>query len=379
MSGRAGLGDLIGTVMLLSCSQGVDGRVVLLARWRPAAASCGQLRPEMAGAGEFDRNRGAPGRIGQFESASVRFPPSAASITVKRGDQHRRKRSQAPNRAGKLCLTSALTGSPAALRLRHEQPGLCACRAAAGQHGVIRNRVIHGRNQMNRINTKMKLLALGLLGLGGFAVAGSAAAVCPTTPSAWTDSTTFGGTLTIASPGLASTSCLLEARVASTANVGAAVVVHDASPSTEPRYRAQFIVDVDALPTPSFSDGVKIFTANSAGAPVTLSLLGNGTSWFVSYAAPGGISGSLPLASGENRVEFDLQIGASGSFSLWLNNNNQSSPDVGPISVNNASMGGINDVYMGLTSPTGFFVANYNGQAVKFDQFDSRRQTFIGF
>ncbi|MGA7296524.1 MAG: hypothetical protein WBW92_03295, partial [Rhodanobacteraceae bacterium] len=78
---------------------------------------------------------------------------------------------------------------------------------------------------MNRTNTKMKLLALGLLGLGGFALASSAAAqTCPSTPAAWSSSNVGGGgSLTISGPGMIGTSCQLNLSIGTLSNTRALV------------------------------------------------------------------------------------------------------------------------------------------------------------
>ena len=100
---------------------------------------------------------------------------------------------------------------------------------------------------MNRINTKMKLLALGLLGLGGFAVAGSAAAACPTTPDAWTSNTATQGTLSVVAGGYDGSSCKLSASLNQNSLLFAKAFVTDTSPSDEPHYRAQFLVDTTEM------------------------------------------------------------------------------------------------------------------------------------
>lgn len=235
-----------------------------------------------------------------------------------------------------------------------------------------------------KLNMKMKLLSLAIVGLGGLALAGSAAAACPAGPAqadggAWTGTQLYQGAVAIASPGLDSTSCRLDSTISAGAGPFASAVVHDASPNAEPRYRAQFTLNVDNLASPGFSDAVQVFSAASSGVPLRLGMFGNGTSWFLSYALGDGVSGSVPLAAGANHVEFDLQIGVSGSLTLWVNNNVEASPTVAPISVDDSAMVGIDDAYLGLAAPSGAFIAAYAGQAAEFDQFDSRRSTFIGF
>lgn len=240
---------------------------------------------------------------------------------------------------------------------------------------------------MNRINTKMKLLALGLLGLGGFAVAGSAAAACPTTPSAWTESGAYQGTLSIQAGGLGGTACRMDASLQAGAGGFAFATVHDASPSAEPRYRAQFMIDLDSLSNPSLTTGAQILNVVSGtnGGGVQLYVFGSSNQWYVSYSVPdstqptGVRSGAAALAAGENHIEIDLQIGTSGSFTMWVNSNAEGSPTIAPTTVNNSSLVGIDDVYMGLAAASPGFVGTYAGTAVQFDQFDSRRQTFIGY
>ncbi len=228
------------------------------------------------------------------------------------------------------------------------------------------------------MNTKMKVLSLALVGAFGYV--GAASAACPSSPvPPWQDQQIFQGATSIVTPGMAGTECQLNSVINAGAGAFAAASVHDASPSAEPRYRAQFMVKIDGLASPGFSDTVQVFAANSSGFPLRLGAFGNGTSWSLSYILGSGVSGSVPLAAGDNVVEFDLQIGTSGSLAIWVNNNTESTPTVPAIAGDYSAMVGINDAYLGLGAPSSSFVNKFAGQAVGFDQFDSRRQTFIGF
>jgi hypothetical protein len=235
------------------------------------------------------------------------------------------------------------------------------------------------------MNTKMKVLALAVVGMFGFA--GSAFAVCPAGPDiahggAWTAVNALGGTAVIATPGYAGTECRLDSAV--TGDASSFATVEDDSPSAEPRYRAQFIINADALTSLGPIDAVYVFSAQSAtGAQVQLSIVGDGAgghliSYFVpdTTAAGGSDVGSFPLTAGENHVEFDLDN--SGHFSLWVNNNNEATPTFTTSTFNNGGAT-IETAFLGLAGPSPGFVASSSGDAVGFDQFDSRRSTFIGF
>jgi hypothetical protein len=231
------------------------------------------------------------------------------------------------------------------------------------------------------MNAKMKVLALALLGLAGYA--GSAVAGCPSSPvPPWTAVAALGGTATIVAPGYAGTACHLASAL--TGDATSFATVEDDTPSAEPRYRAQFIINADSLTNLGLVDGAFIFTAQSGtGAQVALSIVGDGAgghlvSYFVpdSNASGGSDVGSVALAAGENHVEFDLDN--SGHFSMWVNNNNEASPDFTTTTLNNGGAT-IETAFLGLAGPTPSFVGGFNGVAVGFDQFDSRRQTFIGF
>lgn len=232
---------------------------------------------------------------------------------------------------------------------------------------------------MKKVNTKMKLLSLAILGLGGIALAGSASAACPSSPDAWTGTSLYQGAVSISSPGFDSTSCLMNSTINSGASGFASAVVHDASPSAEPRYRAAFALNLDNFSNPTLSTGAQVFSATSSAGPLKLGIFGSGGAWYLSYFVGASTSGAVPLSAGVNHIEFDLQIGASGSLTLWVNSNSQGSPTVAPITVNSSSMVGIDDAYLGLAAPTPVFVSNFGGTAAQFDQFDSRRQTFIGY
>lgn len=237
------------------------------------------------------------------------------------------------------------------------------------------------------MNTKMKVLSLALIGAFGFA--GSAMAACPTGPTtaeggAWTAKSAFQGTVAIATPGLATTECLMDSKINTGATGVASAAVQDDSPAAEARYRAQFIVKVDGLTAPTLTTSANIFSGNSTvtGTGIKLSIFGSSGQWFLSYKVPDGASvyaNSLPLAAGENRIEFDLQTGATGSVTMWVNNNVEASPTAPARTVNNSAVVGIDTAFLGLAGPSAGFVTKYAGVAAQFDQFDSRRTTFIGF
>jgi len=239
------------------------------------------------------------------------------------------------------------------------------------------------------MNTKMKVLSLALLGLCGYA--GSAMADCPSGPTvaeggAWTAAPTFQGTLGIVTPGYSGTECHLESKISAGAGGAAFAYVQDDSPAAESRYRAHFIVNVDALSNQALLATANVFSAVSAnGVAVYFSVYGNGSGghrigYFVtdSSQASGLSVGSAELASGENHVEFDLKVGSPGSFTMWVNSNTEASPTIPTVQVTNANQQ-IETAYLGLSAPSPQFVSAHAGTAVGFDQFDSRRQTFIGY
>jgi hypothetical protein len=234
------------------------------------------------------------------------------------------------------------------------------------------------------MNTKMKVLALALLGLAGYA--GSAVAGCPSSPvPPWSAVDALGGTATIVAGGFAGTPCRLDSAL--TGDATSFATVEDDTPAAEPRYRAQFIIKPDNLANMGLVTAVYIFTtsASAGGTAVALSIVGDGAGgWLVSYnvpdttAAGGADVGSFPLTAGENHVEFDLQNGSGGHFSIWVNNNVEGSPNFTTSTFDNGASV-VDTAFLGLAGATPDYFASFNGTTVGFDQFDSRRQTFIGF
>jgi hypothetical protein len=252
------------------------------------------------------------------------------------------------------------------------------------------------------MNTKMKVLSLALVGLAGFA--GSAMAACPTGPTvaeggAWSSKTVLpaSSSLTITTPGLDSSACKLSSSLGASASAIAAV--QDDSPNNEPRYRFQFLVDATATGNFGNTDLVQVFTANAATAyPATggrrqvlvVNLTpGSNNSKRLTFVASceGGtnhrcFTSTADLPAGMNRVEVDLQLGASGSVRYWLNapaGTTEPTP-TGTVTVTggNAGWTGIDTALLGLTAPSPTFKSGHAGQAVTFDTFDSRRTTYIG-
>lgn len=252
------------------------------------------------------------------------------------------------------------------------------------------------------MNAKMKVLSLALVGMFGYV--GSAMAACPTGPTtaeggAWTSKTVLPpstSNLAISTPGLASTECALDSSLGQ--SISAAATVRYDHAASEPAYRFQFLIDTTALSNFSATDNVALFQA-----PATTSANGFNRLLRVSLVAgPGGAKrvrfiaqcGTAPfscnqtyttdLINGVNRIEGKLSVGAgsAGSLTYWVNAAAGTSEPAasGTIAnLDNAAWGGVSAAALGLAAPSSAFKNAHNGQVVKFDQFDSRRSTYIGY
>jgi hypothetical protein len=235
------------------------------------------------------------------------------------------------------------------------------------------------------MNAKMNLLALALLGLAGYA--GSAVAGCPASPvPPWTAAPALGGTVAIVTGGLDGSACRMESGL--TGDSSSFATVEDDTPTAEPRYRASFMINTDAVNSMSVITAVFVFTATSAAGgnpPVSLSIVGDGAgNALLSYNVvngTGALVGSAPLAAGANHVEFDYDNGsAAGSpgphFSLWINSNVEANTT---FNATISSTAVVDTAFLGLAGSTSDWSGSFNGTAVQFDAFDSRRSSFIGY
>lgn len=230
------------------------------------------------------------------------------------------------------------------------------------------------------------VLALAALGFASTSFAQCPASAVPP----WTSQSSLGGSLAIVAGGFDGTACRLNAQI--TVNgPGVNAFVRDNTPAGESRYRAQFFINVDTLTGLNSIQSSKIFGANTDAAHlalsdvVRLSVFGNlaGTTKVlgiltVCEGQPGNqCSATAPLAVGTNRIEFDWQKGATGSLRVWVNNTTEGTPTV-TLNGNSANWGGVDFATLGLANPSPNFRSAQINRAVGFDEFDSRRQTFIG-
>lgn len=249
------------------------------------------------------------------------------------------------------------------------------------------------------MNSKMKTLSLAVLGFVGFGAAGAAMAACPTSlVPPWT-ATNIGGGASAASSvtgGYDTTECRLQSTLG---NSGAArAQVRDDTPANETRYRAQFVFDASALSGAGGTNQTDIFLANSAAQfngllrLVRMQYGGSGAGTkrlFITAACNNGTTNTcvgqvdLPTQAGPNRIEFDLTVGASGTLRYWVTPLATATSDASPtgtitLTGGNAGWVGVDTAFVGLASPSAAYRAVNTGLNAYFDQFDSRRQTFIG-
>lgn len=288
---------------------------------------------------------------------------------------------------------------------------------------------------------QMKALALATLGLGGLVMAGSAFAACPDptlnsntgykVPNGpWAGEFVTNATIASATPGLASTNCKMVVGFTATGGVvpgNARSYVSDNSAQNEPRYRARFYVDLSQLSN-QFTNGSQQLTIFSAGAnnfpstaskananaaEVQLKLIGGAPPIFrfivADFGQPSGyriVSFNAPTPAGVNRIEFDYNTGTgstcapgntNGSFCAWVTDGAATSAEnapttaglVGPNPYNLSAASfdatgtngwsGVVFANLGISGASGPLQVSAAGtQLIAFDEFDSRRQTFIG-
>jgi len=256
------------------------------------------------------------------------------------------------------------------------------------------------------MKSKIKTLVLALAGLSAFGVAGSAFAVCDATGlAAWSAPSVGGGdsAVSVVTGGYDGSSCRMQVNLGD--NGTAHGQVRDDTPNNETHYRAQFIFDPVNLSGANGTNQAAIFLANAPGffknrlalVKITYTGSGAGTKRIAIIGACDNQPSlnqcqapvDLPNQAGPNRIEIDLTVGGPGVGALryWVNNASttgltDASGIAIPITGGNLGWVGVNTIFMGMTSPSLNFrnvaAGNNVDKLVFFDQFDSRRQTFIG-
>ncbi len=250
------------------------------------------------------------------------------------------------------------------------------------------------------MNTKMKTLVMAVVGLVGFGAAGAAMAQCPAslTPPWSAVTTSTGGVVASVSGGLDTSACKMSSSLGNSFSSQASVT--DNTPANETRYRYQFLVNADATGAFGNQDSVSVFSANSAATfpasggtrqiiKVAITAAGAGAKRLTIIAACNNgtnnrcIANSPTLVAGTNRFEMDVTVGAAGTVRYWLNAaaGTAEPATTGTITITGGSAGwvGVDQAVLGQSGPSPTYKTNHTGQAVFFDTFDSRRQTYIGY
>jgi len=257
-----------------------------------------------------------------------------------------------------------------------------------------------------KIRSSMKALSLAVIGLAGLGFGANAFAVCPTgiavsdSPAgAWSSKAVTSGALAIVNGGNNGTAC----RVASSLNQNASIIAkaqfRDDTPANETSYRFRVYFDTTELGTNISSlRSAQLLVVNGGTAPAganqylikgslikisgvsTLRLLVSDTS------QPGNtrnVDVPLTVEAGVNRFEGFLTVGASSTLKYWMTNEAAVSADATPTGtvsgINNAGWTGVDSIVLGLASASNGYRSFFPSTThVYFDEFDSRRTSFIG-
>jgi hypothetical protein len=246
---------------------------------------------------------------------------------------------------------------------------------------------------------KKTLTALSLLTVASFGAFGQA---CDNANlSSWSGLTNpDAGALTVtAASAMGSTTCGLEVAAKAAHNKN---YVQDLTPSGELRYRARFLINPNGivLPTSGFNRKVKVHMPQcTAAAPpcdfngiVQIKLAATVAQGYVldSFVADAnGGDGTKRFRvdipdTGNTAIEYDVDLTA-GTFKLWVNATSEADPvadnvnDGQPINYTGLDftnkMGGVNRARIGfMNAPVNVPVDT----PIYLDEFESRRQTFIG-
>ena len=253
-------------------------------------------------------------------------------------------------------------------------------------------------------------LGLALAGVGLLASTG-AFAQCATLPGAWGASSVIGtpadGLSATTASAMRSTTCGLEVRSNPRPNRR---FVQDDTPANELRYRARYFIDPNSVAFPivglerrstvlrvqttsnstplgpqpvGFVDQIvmKLERSETGYRLVGFARVGNGTLDNQSPVADvfrwtqASVNG-VALLDAPNVVELEYVLGATGSFKLWVNANVEGTPTISTAARDNASWAGVDQVRLGnVGAGTNLSVAL---APYYVDEFESRRQTFIG-
>lgn len=248
--------------------------------------------------------------------------------------------------------------------------------------------------------------ACTLFGLSINAYAGA----CPDPVAAWdTVNQANGGTYTVTNTGAAGTTCKLS--VVQGPNNNGIATVRDDMATPETTYRARFYVDATELMAGS-TGGAHRFKAFVAGngdnqytgsddtraKPALMQMFIVGQSG--NAARLGGFCrdvtaavgdgdrarfgdgpnpGNVDLIAGFNVVEVQIIVGAgTGSCRIWVNNDVEGSPDWEITGIDNSELLGVKRANIGSTGATQAYATDLGTAVTHFDEFESRRQTFIG-
>jgi hypothetical protein len=269
---------------------------------------------------------------------------------------------------------------------------------------------------------QMKALSLAVLGLAGIGMAGSAFAACPTvttntansTPGgggAWSSQTVGGGGfLDVTAGGLNATGCKLSVNIGAAPVANVKAFVSDFSPANESHYRARWYFDISGLTLTLANFQTEMFNAFADTAPgsfntdeIKVFIIGGGTPALRFKIADAGqasgfktITQTLPAPGanpGHFYVEIDITQGAgsssvvacnhldAGCFRYWVTAEGTASSDgtpTGTYSASNAGWSGITQGNLGLYGTSSNFRTNNLSANLAVDEFDSRRETFVG-
>lgn len=259
-----------------------------------------------------------------------------------------------------------------------------------------------------KANVMMKTLSLAVLGLAGMSFAGASMAQCPTTigqnqtpAGVWSSALQTQAALSVTTPGLVSTTCKMTTALNQNSGASAKAAAVDQTPNAEQRYRARYVVDTAIALTQLNRSALSFNVVGPSAAPggtqnaFQIFLVGTGSArglrMLVGDTAAAGqyrqVDIALPNQAGANRIEIDLTFaagaGTNGQLRYWVTNAATATTDGAPTGtvtgLANGAWGGVDQVVLGLAGANNQWRTNFTAtDFVHFDEFDSRRQSFIG-